>query len=61
MRSGWNGEASFYYAYEPKPYRGIAQVHSRDTPYETKVVSEDDWRFFDGLTHDSAEMPRTRC
>lgn len=117
-----NGEASFYYAYDPQPYRGIAHLYSRDThedkaaenledleplvgwalgrfegalevspgwlePWlaahvssaEVRVVrwnndrpktlswprgyalNDEDWRFYDGLTHDSADMPRTRC
>ena len=118
-----NGEAHFHYAYEPRPYHGIAKVHSRDTLEETEVaehpedlerlvgwalgrfegpllvapgwlepwlaahvasaevrvvrwnndrpktvgwprgyaLAEEDWRFYDGLTRDSAEMPRSCC
>jgi hypothetical protein len=33
-----NGEAGFYYGYDPEPYRGIAHVFSRDTPQEDKVA-----------------------
>ena len=118
-----NAEAGFYYAYDPSPYRGLAQIYSRDTPSESKVaqhveeleslvawalgrfegalevspgwlepwlaahvstaevrvvrwnndrpktsgwprgyaLSEEDWRFYDGLVRDSADMPPSRC
>jgi hypothetical protein len=118
-----NGEAAFQYAYEPRPYHGIAKVHSRGALEETELaehpedlerlvgwalgrlqgplevspgwlepwlaahvsnaelrvvrwnndrpktlgwprgyaLDEEDWRFYDGLARDSAEIPRSCC